>query len=396
MPTVTFHQKKKKQTTGCQKNRSKFVKNQFSHTCERIRKNYTMSKEITNYKKLFDDVIQLIEKTQIKAYKSLTEHQLSLNFEIGRTIVESQEKQGWGKSVVDDLSKDINKVIDGIKGYSPQNLWRMRSFYLAYKDFPELLNLALQIPWSQNLLIISKISTEEERGYYLDTTRKLGWSRAVLLNQIKANAFAHHKTNPKLHNFKKALPVHLSEQATEALKSEYNLDFLGITDPISERELENRLIENVRDLLMELGFGFCFIGNQYRIKLGKKEYFLDLLFYHRILKCLVAVELKVVGFEPEFAGKMNFYLEVLDDTIKEENDNPSIGIILCPEKDDIEVEYALRASNKPIGVSEYKLTQELPEKLRGKIPTKEEIIQSLKKVKRLDENKKEEKRKAKK
>ena len=131
--SVTFHQKKKKETAGCQKNRSKFLRNQFSHTCERIRKNYTMSKEITNYKKLFDDVIQLIEKTQIKAYKSLTEQQLSLNFEIGRTIVESQEKQGWGKSVVDDLSKDINKVIDGIKGYSPQNLWRMRSFYLAYK-----------------------------------------------------------------------------------------------------------------------------------------------------------------------------------------------------------------------------------------------------------------------
>ena len=351
-----------------------------------------MSKEIKNYKKLFDDVIQVIEKTRIKAYKSLTKHQLSLNFEIGEIIVKSQEKQGWGKGVVNDLSKDINKVIGGVKGYSPQNLWRMRSFYLEYKDFPKLLKLALQIPWSQNLLIISKVSKEEERQYYLDATIKLGWSRAVLLNQIKANAYAHHMKNAKLHNFKKALPVHLSEQATEALKSEYNLDFLGITDPVSERELENRLIENVRDLLMELGFGFCFIGNQYRIKLGEKEYFLDLLFYHRILKCLVAVELKVVGFEPEFAGKMNFYLEVLDDTIKEGDDNPSIGIILCPEKDDIEVEYALRASNKPIGVSEYRLTHELPEKLKGKIPTKEEIIQSLKKIKRLDENKEEKKR----
>ena len=353
-----------------------------------------MSKKITNYKKLFDDVIQVIEKTRIKAYKSLTKHQLSLNFEIGKIIVESQEKQGWGKGVVDDLSNDINKVIDGVKGYSPQNLWRMRSFYLEYKDFPELLKLAIQIPWSQNLLIISKASEEKERRYYLEATIKLGWGRAVLLNQIKANAYAHHMANMKLHNFKKALPVHLSEQAKEALKSEYNLDFLGITGPVSERELENRLIENVRDLLMELGFGFCFISNQYRIKLREKEYFLDLLFYHRILKCLVAVDLKVVGFEPEFAGKMNFYLEVLDDTIKEENDNPSIGIILCPEKDDIEVEYALRASNKPIGVSEYRLTQQLPERLKGKIPTKEEIIQSLKKIKRLDENK-EEKKKAK-
>lgn len=169
----------------------------------------------------------------------------------------------------------------------------------------------------------------------------------------------------------------LSEQANEALKSNYNLDFLGISKPVLERELENRLVENIRDLLMELGYGFCFIGNQYRLLLNNKEYFIDLLFYHRILKCLVAVELKVVGFEPEFAGKMNFYLEVLDDTIKQADDNPSIGIILCPEKDSIEVEYALRTSNKPIGVSDYKLTHQLPEQLKGKIPSKEEIKKLL-------------------
>lgn len=205
----------------------------------------------------------------------------------------------------------------------------------------------------------------------------MGWSRAILLNQIKAKAYEYHIINPKQHNFNQTLPIHLSEQATEALKSEYNLDFLGITQPILERELENRLIENIRDLLMELGYGFCFIGNQYRIKLNEKEYFIDLLFYHRILKCLIAVELKVVGFEVEFAGKMNFYLEVLDNEVKQTDDNPSIGIILCPEKDDIEVEYALRTSTKPIGVAEYKLTHELPEQLKGKIPSKDEIKRML-------------------
>lgn len=347
-----------------------------------------MSKEIASYKKLFNEVIEVIGKARIKAYKSLTQHQLALNFEIGKLIVKSQKDQGWGKSIVDDLSKDINKVVDGVTGYSPQNLWRMRQFYLEYKDKSELFKLALQIPWSQNLLIISKVSIEKERRYYLEATIKMSWSRAVLLNQIKANAYEHHVLNAKQNNFEMTLHTNLSAQATEALKSEYNLDFLGITKPVSERELENQLIENIRDLLMELGYGFCFIGHQYRIKLREKEYFLDLLFYHRILKCLVAVDFKVVGFEPEFAGKMNFYLEVLDDTVKEGDDNPSIGIILCPEKDDIEVEYALRASNKPIGVAEYKLTHQLPEKLKGKIPTKEEIIESLKKVKRLDENKK--------
>jgi len=245
-----------------------------SLTLVRDFKNYTMSKEITNYKMLFDEVLQVIEKTRIKAYKSLTNHQLSLNFEIGKLIVESQEKQGWGKGVVDDLSKDINKVIDGVKGYSPQNLWRMRSFYLGYKDAPDLLKLAFQVPWSQNLLIISKVSEEKERKYYLESTINLGWSRAVLLNQIKGNAYGHHMTNDKQHNFKSILPTHLLEQAEEALKSEYNLDFLGLTKPVSERELENQLVENIRDLLMEMGFGFCFIGNQYRIKLRDKEYFL--------------------------------------------------------------------------------------------------------------------------
>ena len=220
-----------------------------------------MSTEITDYRRLFDEVLQVIKKTQIKAYKSLTKHQLSLNFEIGKLIVESQEKQGWGKGVVEDLSKDINKVIDGVKGYSSQNLWRMRSFYLEYKDTPNLLKLALQVPWSQNLLIISKVSEEREREYYLEATINLGWSR-VLLNQIKGNAYGHHIGNEKHHNFQLALPEYLVEQAEEALKSEYTLDFLGLTAPVTERALENQMIENIRDLLMEMGFGFCFITDK--------------------------------------------------------------------------------------------------------------------------------------
>lgn len=291
--------------------------------------------------------------------------------------MENQDKNQWGQSIVDTLSKDINKHIDGIKGYSPQNLWRMRQFYLEYKDEPELLEIALNIPWGQNMLIIQQIKDNKERAYYLKATDQLGWSRSVLLNQIKANAYLHQLSNKKLSNFEKALPVHLSEQANEALKSEYNLDFLGITKPVLEKELENRLIENIRDLLLELGYGFSFIGNQYRLKLNQKEYLIDLLFYNRILKCLIAIELKTVEFEPEFAGKMNFYLELLDEQEKQTDDNPSIGIILCPIKDNLEVEFALKTSNKPIGVSEYKLTHRLPEKLKGKVPTSKELKQML-------------------
>lgn len=338
--------------------------------------------ELKQYANFFNEIINAINSAKYEAYKSLNKHHIGLNFEIGKLIVNNQESNNWGKSIVDTLSLDINKQIDGIKGYSPQNLWRMRQFYLTYRDEAELLELAMKIPWGQNLLIMHKVKDNKERKYYLTETDKLGWSRAVLLNQIKANAFQHHLINPKQSNFEKALPIHLSEQANEALKSEYNLDFLGITSPILERQLENKLIENIRDLIMELGYGFCFIGNQHRLKLNEKEYFIDLLFYHRILKCLVVIELKTVEFEPEFAGKMSFYLELLDEQVKTEDDNPTIGIILCPEKDDLEVEYALRTSSKPIGVSEYKLTHKLPEQLRGKIPNKEELKRMLTRAKK--------------
>lgn len=336
--------------------------------------------KLSAYNSFFTEIINTINSARYQAFKSLNKFHIGQNFEIGRIIVENQEKNKWGQSIVDTLSKDINKQIDGVKGYSPQNLWRMRQFYLEYKNEHDLLEMAMKIPWGQNMLIIQQLKDNKERKYYLQATDKLGWSRAVLLNQIKANAYQYQLTNKKTSNFNKALPVHLSEQANEALKSEYNLDFLGITKPILEKELENRLIENIRDLLLELGYGFSFIGNQYRLKLNQKEYFIDLLFYHRILKCLIAIELKTVEFEPEFAGKMNFYLELLDEQEKQADDNPSIGIILCPMKDNLEVEYALRTSSKPIGVSEYKLTHRLPEKYKGKVPTSKELKQMLTKA----------------
>jgi len=336
--------------------------------------------ELTTYKSFFQSIIDTINSAKYKAYKSVNKFHIEQNFEIGKIIVQNQNKNNWGKSIVDTLSKDINKIIDGVKGYSSQNLWRMRQFYLEYKDKPELLELAKKIPWGQNLLILHKIKTDEEKLYYLTATDKLAWSRAVLLNQIKANAYQRYLVDKKANNFDKTLPAHLSEQANEALKSEYNLDFLGITKPVLERELENRLVENIRNLLLELGYGFSFIGNQYKLKLNQKEYYIDLLFYNRILKCLVAIELKTVEFEPEFAGKMNFYLELLDEQEKLPDDNPSIGIILCPVKDNIEVEFALRPSNKPIGVSEYSLTNKLPKQLEGKVPTSKELKQMLTKA----------------
>jgi predicted nuclease of restriction endonuclease-like (RecB) superfamily len=249
----------------------------------------------------------------------------------------------------------------------------MRQFYLEYKDNLVLLSYALQIPWGQNLLILQKTINLEERTYYLKATDKMSWSRAVLLNQIKANAYQYQLKNPKSTNFIETLPEHLAEQANESLKSSYNLEFLGITKPVLERKMENMLVAKIRDFLIELGYGFTFIGNQYKIQLGDDEYFIDLLFYHRKLKCLVAIELKTVKFQPEFVSKMNFYLEILDETVKEPDENPSIGIILCAEKNNLTVEYALRTTNRPVGVVEYELTKDL----KNKLPSPDEIKKQL-------------------
>ncbi len=204
----------------------------------------------------------------------------------------------------------------------------------------------------------------------------MAWSRAVLINQIKGNAYEYHVKNPKLSNFDETLPEHLSEQANESLKSSYNIGFLGLTKPVLERKMENMLVANIRDLLIELGYGFTFIGNQYKIQLGEDEYFIDLLFYHRKLKCLVAIELKTVKFEPEFISKLNFYLEILDETEKEKDENPSIGIILCADKNNLTVEYALRTSNRPIGVAEYELSKEI----KNKLPSPDKIKKQIKKL----------------
>ena len=301
---------------------------------------------------------------------------IELNYNNGKLIIERQKKFGWGSSVIKQLSKDLNKTYDNLKGYSVSNLQYMRQFYLEYESKPVLLSYALQIPWGQNIHILQKVKKTNEREYYLKATNNMAWSRAVLINQIKGNAYEYHIKNPKLSNFNEMLPEHLAEQANESLKSSYNIGFLGLTKPVLERKMENMLVANIRDLLIELGYGFTFIGNQYKIQLDEDEYFIDLLFYHRKLKCLVAIELKTVKFEPEFISKLNFYLEILDDTEKEPDENPSIGIILCADKNNLTVEYALRTSNRPIGVAEYELSQEIKDKL----PSPNEIREQIKKL----------------
>lgn len=351
-----------------------------------------------------------IQSARISAARAVNRQLILLYWDIGREIVQKQQEFGWGASVIDQLSHDLRTEFPHSKGFSSRNLRDMKRFFGSYTDAAiwrplvaklaqvgepdaiwrqpvaklrdsEMLlgfqNLVSGVPWGHNLLILNKLSDPSAQFYYLQATTQLGWSRSVLLNQIKADAYGRSLAEGKRHNFPLALPEHLAEQAQETLKSSYNLEFLGIGRAVRERELEDGLIEKLKDFILELGYGFCFIGRQFRVVAGKKEYFIDLLFYHRFLKCLVAIELKIGEFEPEYAGKMDFYLNVLNDKERAPDDNPSIGIILCAEKDDVEVEFALKSKGNPIGVADYQLKPTLPKELKGILPTAKELAEAI-------------------
>jgi len=338
-----------------------------------------IKKENTNYQTFLNEVLQQIENAKIHAASGINKVTIGLYYSIGKQIVDKQQKFGWGKSIVVKLSKDLQTRTNAIYSFSDRNLWLMKQLYVEYCEKPELLEFVLRVPWGQNILILQKIKDRNEQEYYLQATANFGWSRDVLLNQIKGNAYKFHLINNKPNNFEKTLPVFLSEQADEAIKSVYNLEFLGLDKPIHERKLEKLLIENIKKFLIELGYGFCYIGNQYELKGNTKDYYVDLLFYHRRLRCLIAIEIKTGEYKAEYAGKMQLYLNLLDQQVKIDDENQSIGIILCAEKDDFEVEYSIGSFDKPIGVAEYRLTKELPENFKGKLPSPDELRHELKK-----------------
>ena len=327
------------------------------------------------------DIKEKISSARIKVSKNVHRGQIQLYWDIGKTIIERQEQHGWGKSIVEKLAKDLSGGNKSNTGFSPQNLWYMRQFFLEYKDAINLQQLVGEIPWGQNIIIMSRVKTHDEREYYLKSCTKFGWSRNVLLNQIKADAYHLAIKKPRKDNFGKVLPEHLAEQADEAIKDVCVLDFLGITKPVMERELESRLVHKIKEFILELGIEFAFIGNQYKVILDGDEYFVDLLFFNRKLKCLVAVELKTGKFEPEYAGKMDFYLHLLNEQAKMPDENPPIGLILCADKKDVVVEYALRSVKNPVGVTEYQLTNKLTKELKNALPDvkllKERIEQEL-------------------
>ncbi len=336
--------------------------------------------EKKEYIKLLTDLKSKIRQAQYKAYRAVNTELISLYWDIGESIVAKQEELGWGQKIIQKLSEDLQKEFPKNSGFSERNLKYMRQFYLEYKDSPKMQPLVAQIPWSHNLIILDKTKNDYEKEYYCRMVLKYGWSKRILVHQIETKSFERFLADTKSHNFDTTLPVEVLERVEPVIKDNYMLDFLEISDSIKERALEGKLLENIRRFLLELGTGFSFIGHQYKIVLEENEYFIDLLFYHRYLKCLIAIDLKIGKFIPEYAGKMNFYLNLLDDKVKLPDENPSIGLILCKEKDNIVVEYALRNITKPMGVAKYYLTRELPADLVKQLPAPEVIEAKLKEL----------------
>ena len=338
-----------------------------------------MTKEISttdeNFTTFVKDIKTKILSSQYEALKAVNKELINLYWEIGKNIVEKQEQFAWGKSVVQNLSKELHKEFVGMKGFSERNLWNMRNFYIEYKDNIKLQTLSAQIGWSHNIAIFQKNKDELEREFYIKMVIKFGWTYRVLDYHIDNKSYEKYLLNQT--NFDNTILEKYKYQAKLAVKDEYNFDFLELDENHNEYQLEIGLINKIREFLAQMGTDFTFVGNQYKIEVDDEEYFIDLLLYHRRLKSLIAIKLKIGKFKPEYAGKMNFYLSVLNDTIKLPDENPSIGIIICKEKKRTTVEYALKESNQPIGVATYKLTETLPYEFKDLLPTANEISQRL-------------------
>jgi len=332
----------------------------------------------SDYETFLAEIKERIRQSQYDALKAVNKELIKLYWDIGKMIVEKQKKYGWGKSIVENLARDLQKEFPGMRGLSSRNLWYMRDFYLTYKDKPKLQPLVAEISWTHNIIIMERCKDDLEREFYIRMSRKFGWSKNVLIHHIENKTYE--KTLSGQTSFEKTLPEKLKHQAKLAVKDEYTFDFLELTEEHSEMELERAIIAKINKFLIEMNGMFAFIGNQFRIEINDKEFFIDILLYHRHLKCLVAIDLKVSEFKPEYVGKIQFYLSALDEKVKLPDENPSIGIIICKEKDRTIVEYALRDTNKPISVATYKVTSKLPKNLRNQLPSPQQIQELIEKI----------------
>ena len=334
-----------------------------------------ISNKPSEYPLFLVEIKERIHKSRYEAAKAVNHEIIQLYWDIGKLITEKQQTHGWGKSVVETLSEDLQKEFPGISGFSKSNLWSMAQFYSEYHADKILQPLVGEIGWSKHLVIMSKCKDLQERQFYILATKKFGWTKDVLIHQVELKTYERYLLGQT--NFEETLPEKVKKQAILAVKDEYNFGFTELSDVHSEFDLEKALIKNIRAFLIEFGGDFTFIGNQYRIEVDAEEYFIDLLLFHRSLQCVVAVDLKIGKFIPEYKGKMEFYLNLLNDRVKLPHENEAIGIIVCKEKKRTIVEYALKDSKKPIGVATYNLTATLPDAYKELLPAPEKIAEKL-------------------
>jgi predicted nuclease of restriction endonuclease-like (RecB) superfamily len=320
------------------------------------------------------EIKEKVRAAQYEALQAVNVRLINLYWELGKAISEKQAV-GWGKAIVPTIANELQKEFPSMSGFSEGNLWLMAQFYVEYQSDENLVPLVREISWSKHVIILKRCKTGQERMFYILATKKFGWTKNVLIHQVENKTYEKYLLNQT--NFDQVLPEKIARQAWLAVKDEYTFDFLNLTEEHSESELELALIKNIRAFLLEMGNDFTFIGNQYRLFVNKKEYRIDLLLFHRKLQSLIAVDLKVGEFEPEHKGKMEFYLSVLNDTVKLPHENPAIGIIICKSKDRTIVEYSLKSSTLPIGVATYNTTNILPAEYRDLLPSAEDISRNV-------------------
>lgn len=326
-----------------------------------------------NYVSVFENIKEQIRMAQHKALLNANREMIYLYWNIEKIIDANSE---WGNKFVDNLSKDIRREFPSSKGFSTRNLKSMVRFYREYQEVEFVQTVAAQIPWSHNLEIL-RVKSKEERLWYIEKTIENGWSKNILAHQIDTNLYMRQVENKKISNFQNRLEVSQSELILETMKDPYVFDFLDLQENIKEKDLETALMNNITKVLLELGKGFAFIGNQYHLEIAGEDFFIDLLFYNITIKCYVVIELKIGQFKPEYAGQLSFYLTAVDETLKIKSDKPTIGLLLCRHKNNIIAEYTLRDMEKPMGVSEYSVNDYLPQDLKDDLPSLEELINTI-------------------
>lgn len=327
------------------------------------------------YLKTIEQVKQEIKCAQYRAALHVNADLVLLYHSIGCVINAHKE---WGNKFIDNLAADLRIEFPDSKGYSVRNLKYMAKFAAAYPDTEFVQQAVAQIPWGHNIVLLDKISSVDERSWYIEECRKNGWSRAVLIHQIECGLYQRQVLAEKVSNFETRLAVPQSELAVQTMKDPYVFDFISLREDMVERDIEEALVRDVTKLLLELGTGFAFLGNQYHLNVGGDDFYIDLLFYNLNLRSYVVIELKTGEFKPEYAGKLNFYLSAVDGMLKKEQDNPTIGLLLCKSKNNLVAEYSLKDMSKPIGVSEYRVTSSLPAELEAQLPSVEDIQKRIK------------------